>query len=265
MKSIIFRGDYQAALLSWEMNKNSQLTEQAIDHDFATSIQISRMAIEGNKLRRYEKEYFIYLGKQEKMEKYQSEWQDSYDKLEAMLHQILSGRSGSWSDEELQDAEIWLSSLKAYGKGFQQVIKDVKSGKLNNTIAANVAIHNAKQRFKKLLNGTASGGELRYKRASEVTRKIAQSNQMLSIVLIATTLIGILIAIFMIFKIPAAITNSIKALSEAAEKMSKGDLEQSVPVDKTKAEFLTLATTLERMRISQKTLIHQIREKKLNN
>jgi methyl-accepting chemotaxis protein len=252
----------QAGILSWVMNNNNKMTDQAINQDFSSSIQISRMAIEGNKLRRYEKEFFIYIGKTEKMLKYEDEWQNSYDTLESMLHQILSGRSGHWSDEELQDAEIWLTSLKGYGVGFHKVVNAIKNGQITDTITANTAIHNAKQRFKKLLRGTESGGAIRYKRANAVTQEIESSHQMLTRILIVTTLAGIFIVLLMLFKIPALITNSIQILSESAEKMSKGDLDQVVPIDETKAEFLSLAKTLERMRLSQKTLIYQIRSKK---
>lgn len=49
----------------------------------------------------------------------------------------------------------------------------------------------------------------------------------------------------------------VKELTEAATLMSKGDLNHKINTSKIK-EFRTLSETLERMRVSQKTLIDRM-------
>jgi len=250
----------QASVLFWMMNENSQQIHKAISGDFSSSILISRMAIEANKLRRYEKEFFIYVGDQKKMDKYENEWQESYDSLEVMINQALNEKTGQWSLEELQEVEEWLVSLKGYGHGFQLVVNSVRDGKLKDTLAANAAIKNAKKRLKKLLTGTSSGSELRYIRATETARTIEKNNNVLTIILMLTSLAGIIIVLVLLFKIPASISHSIKSLTDSAEKMSKGDLEEKIQVNEIKAEFLSIAKILERMRISQKTMLEKLKK-----
>ncbi len=249
----------QSSLLYWMMGNNTTQMDRAVNGDFATSILISQMAIEGNKLRRYEKEFFIYVGNEKKLSKYKQEWQESYDKLESMLNSALKGDKGQWSKQEIQEVENWQVSLESYGSGFKRVMKDVFQGKITDTISANSAIVHAKERFKVLLKGTAVGGELRYKRAKEDIKKIDSENQFLGMVFLVTMVIGVLITLSLFFIIPKAIKTSINSLSISAEKMSKGDLEYAIDIDTTKREFRSIAKTLERMRISQKTFLQRIK------
>jgi len=251
----------QASVLFWMMNENSQRIDKAISGDFSSSILISHMAIEANKLRRYEKEFFIYIGDQEKMDKYENEWQESYNSLEVMINQALDEKTGRWSVEELQEVEDWLVSLKGYGHGFHLVMNNVRDGAIQDTIAANSAIKNAKKRLKKLLAGTSSGSESRYIRATEIAREIEQNNKILAIILVLTTLAGIIIVLLLLFKIPTSISYSIKSLTDSAEKMSKGDLEEEIQLNEIKEEFLSIAKILERMRISQKTMLDKLKIK----
>jgi len=249
----------QASVLFWMMNENGQQIHKSIRGDFSSSTLISRMAIEANKLRRYEKEFFIYVGDQKKMDKYEDEWQESYDRLEVMLNQALNEKIGQWTAAELQEVESWLVSLKGYGHGFELVVSSVRGGDIKDTIAANLAVKNAKNRLKPLLKGTSSGSESRYIRATEAARKIEQNNKILAIILIVTTLAGIIIILTLLVKIPASISNSIKSLTNSAEKMSMGDLEEEIHLNEIKEEFLSIAKILERMRISQKTMLKKLK------
>lgn len=253
----------QSSILYWIMNQNSTQVDNAINGDFSSSLLISRMAIEANKLRRYEKEYFIYIGNQEKMAKYENEWEKSYNNLEMMLDQALHQDKGQWSPSELNTVESWLVSLKGYGHGFQRVLEKVKEGILTDTLSANHAIVNAKKRFKILLNGTELGGEQRYNKASAAIQVIEKNNKILMIALIGTTLAVLLIVLIMLFKIPSAINGSIKTLSESANTISMGNLDEMIPIYKIKNEFLTIAHSLERMRISQKTFVDKLKGGKL--
>lgn len=254
----------QAGVMFWAMSQNNNLLEGSINKDFGSSLLISRMAIEGNKLRRYEKEFFIYVGNDEKLTKYEGEWNDSYRKLEQMLQQAIDNESNAWSMDELHEVHLWHQSLKDYGNGFRRVVVQVRAGVITDTISANNAISEAKNRFRVLLDGTATGGDKRYEHASNATVQIKKRNHLLAFLLLGSSAIGFLIALVLAFKIPSSISSSIDVLSDAAESMSKGQLDKSVPVDSAKDEFRTLAETLERMRISQKTLIDRIRSRAKN-
>lgn len=57
---------------------NNALVADAIDKDFNGSVAIATLAVEAQKNRRFEKEYFIYVEDAEKAKKYAKEWTDTY-------------------------------------------------------------------------------------------------------------------------------------------------------------------------------------------
>ena len=71
---------------------------------------------------------------------------------------------------------------------------------------------------------------------------------------------GAVLLITLLQLIPRSISKPVKELTEAATLMSKGDLNQQINPSHIK-EFKTLSETLERMRMSQKTLIDRMLNK----
>jgi methyl-accepting chemotaxis protein len=87
---------------------------------------------------------------------------------------------------------------------------------------------------------------------------VASSFNRLWSVVGVTVGLGLLLAAFLAWRLPRAVTQPVAALTEAVEKMSKGDLEQSIGVTQIK-EFAGLSTALERMRVAQRTLVQRMR------
>jgi methyl-accepting chemotaxis protein len=78
--------------------------------------------------------------------------------------------------------------------------------------------------------------------------------------IMASVIVGLLIAAALAFKLPSAIAGPIRSLGEAVERMSKGDLDQVVTASGPK-EFTTLTSALERMRVAQRTLMQRLRSR----
>jgi methyl-accepting chemotaxis protein len=74
---------------------------------------------------------------------------------------------------------------------------------------------------------------------------------------LATVVMGSLLAAWLMGKLPKAVSGPIDALTKSVDDMTKGNLEQKVSANVS--EFSGLATALERMRVSQQALVARMR------
>ncbi len=247
----------QAAVTYYYMRKSTGLAEEAISRDFSTSLAVARAAIEGQKLRRFEKELFIYAADQRRL-KYYEDWKTSFDSLKAMLIQMANDKSGIWSDADRQDIARWNNALDEYGRGFNHVVAEINNGALTRTVDANVAIKDAKDAFAVLLTGTEQAREAKYQRAALSAVQIGDNARIINLVVLATSVGGVILAISLLIVVPGSIAKPIEMLTQAAERMSLGDLSRAIVAGRSQ-EFQKLADTLERLRISQKALIDRLK------
>ncbi len=250
----------QGGITFFYASKSNQLVNQAIDSSFQQSQFVSQLSIDGQKLRRYEKEYFIYVNTERKREKYFDEWSAAKDSLYNRLTAVINDNSGSWSLYDRNEMEVWKKSLIAYSDGFNAVNRKVKSGGLRDPISANAAIRDAKNEFRTYLGGTDKMGKEKLAEAKNFAKEIDGDFNMLYMIISATSAAGIVLLISLLQLIPRSIAKPVKELTEAATLMSKGDLNQQINPSTIK-EFKTLSETLERMRMSQKALIDRMLNK----
>jgi HAMP domain-containing protein len=234
---------------------NARLTEEAIDKDFNGSVAIASLAVEGQKIRRFEKEYFIYIGDTKNAKKYETEWKDTFKKIRSQLTDLIADHERIWTDQEKAEFGKWEVAADAYRKGFLAIVDGVSSGAINNTLVANAAIQEGKDAFRVLLDGTAKIGATKLKHARDAEKMIVSANNTLERVLLISVVGSLIFCLGLAIVVPGAITNPINTLSDAASTMSKGDLQKSVPSMAATADFVGLAEALERMRISLKLMI----------
>lgn len=240
------------------VTQNGKLVSDAINRDFNGSIAMSRLAVEAQKIRRYEKEYFMYIGNAKKETKYEKEWRDSYYKITDMLNSMLRDVDGIWSAREKEMFREWADSLVFYGDGFKRVVSNVKMRNIGDTLSANRAIQEAKNRFRVLVKGAARVSESKFETAAASERQISESNDVLIRVLSLATGIAVLICALIMVLVPIGIISPIRLLSDAADSISKGDLDRPVPSAVGVMDFRGLAATLERMRVSQKAMLERL-------
>lgn len=250
----------QSAVTYFYFQNNESLVRQAINQDFKASTEIAKIAVAGQQLRRYEKEYFIYVDNVDKRRSYSKKFNDSSAKLKAVVDGVLNDRTDTWSFSDKQEVRRWKEALDTYGRGFNEVTNKVERGEIATTLGANAAIQDAKNAFRTLLKGAAKGGDAKYQNAEATRTQIAKNLEIVNYVLIAASAAGIVLVLVLMLTIPGSISKPIEALNEAAMKMSTGDLDQKVPSSGT-VEFKDLAKTLERMRISQKLMVDQLKKK----
>lgn len=242
------------------LNQSQALVNEAIGKDFSASVDIARIGIEAQKLRRFEKEFLIYVGSASQRSKYLAEWRASYTQIGSMLGRIVENREGRWSPADITRAREWQKSLNAYGDGFLGVGAAAASGQITNTMQGNEAVAEAKNAFRILLDGTAAAIELKYQSADNTAQTINGKFRLVNSVLLVAALAGVVLVVTMLFVVPASIARPIETLTRAAHDMSTGNLGKSVAVSGS-PEFKELGETLERMRISQQMLMERIKSK----
>lgn len=238
------------------IQENNRLVDQAIDRDFSGSVQISELAILAQEIRRYEKEYFMYIGNIEQKTKYEKEWTGTFTKIKTKLDQLINDKSARWTASDQTEFAKWSESLQTYGKGFQKLIDDVNNGILTDTLSANNAIQNAKNAFRLLVSGTIDLANQKYRDASEARQQIKIKNSQMNLILLGALIITATFCLALILIVPRTIIKPIKSLTSSASTMSQGALETPVPASSIK-DFDELSATLERMRISLKALLQR--------
>lgn len=242
----------QFGLVYYFSGKSALLIEQAIDaHDASNAV--GRLAIEGQKLRRYEKEYFIYADNPQRREKYSSEWHESYTKLKEELALLLSHKS-SWSESAKAKAETWDDSLNAYANGFHKVESAVTNGFIQGTLDSNKAIQEAKDQFRVFLDGTAAEVDSKLRQARDVSTQLQENFATVQNVLIVLSFTGLLIGAVILFTVPGSIARPITELTESVTDISKGNITRPVAVRGTH-EVKALAESVERLRVAIKGLM----------
>lgn len=237
---------------------NNRLVEQAVNRDFNGSIQISELAILAQKIRRYEKEYFMYIGNAEKQAKYNREWEETFAKIDTKLKGLLKSYNNIWTGDERVAFLDWTRSLQAYGEGFRKVVSNVDRGILTDTLSANSAVQDAKNKFRVLVNGTIELANKKYQDAAEAGRQIKTQSAQLTQILFIALMASVVLSLLLIVAVPRSITRPIQQLSSRASAMSKGELETPVKTSKGVKDFNELTATLERMRISQKAMLKRL-------
>lgn len=248
----------QAGITYYLLRQSEDLVVRAINHDFLAHTEVANVSIEGQKLRRFEKEYIIYVDNSDKRRKYFGEWRDSYNKIGEMLGAIAKNASAAWSAADLAEARKWQGALAGYGQGFQKLVANADAGTVRGSDAANETVQEAKEHFRVLLDGTAKVAQEKLAHSQDASREIRNNFRVVVILVVGSALAIVgLVAVLFIY-LPRSIGGPIEQLARAAHRMSSGELLQPVTVGGA-TEFKDLADSLERMRISQKTLIDRMK------
>jgi HAMP domain-containing protein len=281
----------QAALVWWGQASAKRDVVDVTRKNTIASSQLSELAVLAQQIRRYEKEYFVYVGNAERRAAYTKEWGDIADKIAKRLQTIRSNTDQAFDANDMGKVGNWISASDFYGSEMRKIFGTVtdQAAKVATAAAAPVAPVPAVKGAAPAaapaeavvamlspveVNGMITAGKDRFsgvlikgvaEMASEKTKQtlalseVAENgfNQLLVAVLV-TVAIGVLIAIALMFTLPKAVTGPLEALTASVDNMSKGNLDAKVDSGGI-AEFEGLSKALERMRLGQQALVARMR------
>ncbi len=231
----------------------------AVRNQFYAGIEFNRILVQAERVRRFEKEFFIHLADKQRRDHYVAEWQTAIQRLRQGLTEIAADSRDVFSAADRDAVATWQGGLDYYSSGFLALVQSVERGELVDPVRANARIGEFKDRFALLLDGANLAAAETYEKAehavSDIPRDLTRLNQVVAITVLAAAVLAMVLSI----SVPRSVSRPIEQLNESARRMSLGDLEQKVEVPDGTVEFRELAGTLERMRVSQRVLLRQDR------
>ncbi len=275
-------------------NAKSTVVESTRKNTVATS-ELGALAVLAQQIRRYEKEYFVYVGNKEKRDAYEHEWRDALRNMEAIMTKMKTGSDGAFSAKDIEQVAAWEAAATFYAAEMDKVFVAVdarakavaaqkehavapkpatKSAAAPAAVPAEPAtlveyrstevndmIKAGKDRFSAdLIKGVSAMDKTKTAQTLALA-KVAEAmfDQVLLGVLV-TVAVGVIVALTLSISLPKTVIKTLAGLSKAAEKMSMGDLKQ--PYDAGGViEFNTLAQALNRMRLGQQALLERLQKR----
>jgi len=138
-----------------------QQVEQSVRRNFLAAGVLSHVQLQGERLRRYEKEMFIYVAEPAKRLEYVKEFDTAAREMLTELDSALLPSSRSFDDAERQQIARWKAAALFYIGEFERLAERAQQldmpgrapSELVTTIDFNKAIGPGKDRFRELLKG----------------------------------------------------------------------------------------------------------------
>lgn len=186
--------------------------ERAVRENSTAAGLLSRLQVEGEKMRRYEKEMFIYVSDAAKRKGYMGEFDASYDRLLAQLDTMLLPSSPYFNDEERKSILAWKQGAVFYAGEMSALASrasamDVAAlgaeQRASLTVQFNEGIKAGKDRFRELLGGTDKMRTAKEHAAQQIAQEIHGTFQSLrlGVVVIGLLVIG---AVLVALRAPGA-------------------------------------------------------------
>lgn len=148
----------------WASQRTGGRIDQAVRQNFVAAGMLSQLQVEGERMRRYEKEMFIYVATPDKRAGYVKEFREAYDKALVLLDTMLAPSSRLFSELEQKEVAAWKAASAFYYGEFDRLARQADALNLASlgaeqrgglTLQFNDGIKAGKDRFRELLNGTA--------------------------------------------------------------------------------------------------------------
>lgn len=175
--------------------------EQAVRHNFAAAGLLSKLQVQAERMRRYEKEMFIYAAVPDKRAKYVKEFDDAYAKLLDLQNQAMGSQQKGFTADDRAQVAKWGDATAFYGNEFRKVAVSAEAAstpeqKADLTVRLNTEIAPGKDRFREVLDGASKMREAKEKASLEINNTIDAQFGRLNAVVAA---LGALLAIGGVF------------------------------------------------------------------
>jgi LPXTG-motif cell wall-anchored protein len=191
------------AIVSFANLRVERDIEQAVKHNFAAAGLLSKLQIQAERMRRYEKELFIYAAVPEKRAKYVKEFDEAHAKLLDLQNQAMASQHKGFSEADRAEVLKWASASSFYANEFRKVVATAEFAgtaeqKAELTVKLNNDIGPGKDRFRTVLDGAAALREAKEKASLDIHTDIQQGFDRLNWIVMAMGLLIVAIG-FVVF------------------------------------------------------------------
>ncbi len=245
----------------FSIKENNLLHEIVLEHEISTLL--SGLSTAAQKIRRYEKEYFIYVQNPTQRKKYIGEFLEAQEEINQFFLALKTIYTRSNKKSALTTLSEWEVATKHYMSGFATLNERVKNGKIVGVIEANNAIQEYKDKFRVVLLGTTDSIQKQYELATGKAERIKQYQNTSSLIFGLISMISVIVALIISFLIPASIVKPLTQLTNMANGISKGTTSDLGEI-KGSAEIEELAKSIIRLQSSTLGLLKRLQTVKSN-
>jgi hypothetical protein len=166
------------ALTSWGIASVRKQFNDSVKNDFAAAALLAKIQLHGERMRRYEKESFIYLANPARRDKYVNEHADAYKKLLEDLDTALMPSGRAFTDEQRVVILKWKLASIFYVSEFKRLVDDARDLPAESANAGllateyNERIKAGKDRFAILLTGAGDMRLVKERASQEAAQTI---------------------------------------------------------------------------------------------
>jgi hypothetical protein len=267
--------------------------DAAITKNFTAAEALAELGTQGQALRRYEKEFFIYVNDAAGRAKYRREWTSAYAGVSESLAAMAANKAATFAVDDLGEFDRWTAASQFYGAEFKRIMSLADAGSLiapqavieepakaakgavapsvpaaatpgvaSAINAANDQIGPGKDKFRELLDGAQRMRKAKIAESRKSVDEIKGLFDEAAKITLGVFALGLIAAIYLMMSLPKSVTQPIAMFVGLADRISKGDVSQSAE-GRVTPEFHGLSTALERLRVAQTGLLDRIRMKSI--
>lgn len=166
----------------WGTHLTERGVERAIRRNFVAAGLLSQLQVAGEKMRRFEKEFFIYASVPAKRDGYAREFDAAYTQLLELLDRTLSPSNAAFTDAERDEILKWKTAAIFYASAFDGLVRRAQEvgatttsteQRMALTLDLNDRIGPGKDRFRELLNGGQKMREQKQLQSQEIASELS--------------------------------------------------------------------------------------------
>ncbi len=186
------------AVVGFANNAGKSKVAQVATHNVSATSLLARIQIQAEKMRRYEKEMFIYASNAEKRAKYVKEFNEATVKLLDLQNEAAGPSHKGFSDAERVELLKWKEATAFYTTEFSKVTAKAESSAADPalTITLNTDIGPGKDKFREVIDGASKMRENKEKESRDVGTEIRSGFDNVLWAVIAMAVVMVLAAAF---------------------------------------------------------------------
>ncbi len=240
---------------------NDRIMEQVkgvLSHNDQASEEIARVMQLAEQVRRFEKEYFIYVGDRTERQRYAAQWRTAIAALNEQLLAMSDDQPGIFAIDDHTTFDQWRLGLDYYATQFRRIADEVETTTEPPLPAeVNQRIQSGKEHLTPLFDEGDALLKIKQSDSRQAEAAIVDTYEQAEWMFIGLTIVGIGGALLLIFVMPGTVAQSLSELIAAAEQLSEGEVDRPIRTTSL-SEFDGLARALERMRITQLAMAERL-------
>ncbi|HKV07821.1 MAG TPA: methyl-accepting chemotaxis protein [Thermoanaerobaculia bacterium] len=234
----------------WGLSTLSGEAVGILRNDFQLANGFARAEVHTLNLRRYEKDILLSVGSPDKVSEYRQQWREEYGNLVEELD-ILGQLARS--PEDLSVLQKMRNDLATYNSVFAEVLEQIRDGAVATPQQASAAIDPFKGEIRELIATAETSADRHRTNMDQTDERMVEQTRSTSWIMACILAAALLLSIFVGALLARSVTIPLHRVVGVAERLSRGDVRESIEVDR-KDEMGELLASMRTMIESQRDM-----------